>query len=489
MTEKSVEKFRVNPDKNTLEKSITDGIMAKSVVFTARSPESQEQADLLSDVFLGAFQEVPELSEEPPYGREVNYALMRWAIESGSLDKARNDRSLLNAVVAAPIMWEVMMRDETLKEAMERQEEANKKLQEAEQRLQDAMSHNEDGNSRAVAAAAESYKEAMQEYNEQTSNAVELIEQAQDDPMTNAVMSVAGKEAGKEGAKAVSVCKGWGLDPGGINTMSGVEEIMKEISDDKAEMIAQILGRLRGISASVMSESKTTSFSPTGEIAFVKKIIDIFPAHRIYMSSKAHPVVRAKTIQKWSDSGLLGTRPVNQQEESGSFVMYIDESGSMGGTLTAICKALAMGIAQATQAELERSYELYGFSSTVMEDQGVTEKSSWAEHMAWAKRYAAGGTSFDSTFKSATKRLRAMKDDGVDNADFVLLTDGVCYLSADQRQEWVESDSRLIYIQLGGRENQEITEIAHVSIVTTENDFRKQIDDICEQVSEVIARR
>ena len=101
---------------------------------------SQGESDLAGDIFNAMWQSDPKLIEKPPSGREVNQAIMRWAMKEQSFQNARipTTGNLVAAKVATSVMHMALASEDAIKAALQKQAEAEKKKSEAKEKARDA---------------------------------------------------------------------------------------------------------------------------------------------------------------------------------------------------------------------------------------------------------------------------------------------------------------------------------------------------------------
>jgi hypothetical protein len=286
-------------------------------------------------------------------------------------------------------------------------------------------------------------------------------------------MSRAVKQAENKGDEVSGVMAGWGVGAGDI-TVDDVDDIIELAENGGFAELAKLLGRARKIALQTIDDVKQNSVEAVSKVAMTKDPTRIFPSELIMMSPDSPLPMRAEKVSQFIyGHGLLGWEPIEQGKESGSFIAYVDGSGSMSGVPIRIAKAVAMGVAQTVREELDegRYYELHEFAVRTDEElPWVTSEQGWREHITWAKMFLSGwGTDFDFAFEKAAERLKAVREMDIRSADFLFITDGIAHLSDDDVRKWKELSEemsiRLLTVQIGDFNNPQIKELSDSFII------------------------
>lgn len=480
--------FRAIADKPTIGQSTVDRAMGRLINIKLPEEPTEATRDLAVDAFHSLNKQEPALldDERVPGSRKVNRALMSWMMEQDAYDQARSYTLNNPAAASASTLafWAAMQSDEAIQEALKKQDEADQAESEAEEKINQAIGNSDSEALARAIADAESAEAAG-------AAAATAIDQMRQDPIrsnaANAIMS----EAARAGKEVDDLCKSWGIGPGDM-TSTDIDLILSLAGNNNFTALSDLLGRLTGIASTTIQNVKTASFGAVSRVDRTKKIPQVFPAKFTRLSRQAPVVMRARALQEFIRDGLLGWVPIDQAKKGGSFLMYVDESGSMRGAVTA-AKALAMGIARALQDDdPARDYGLFGFSDDLFLP-GVWRADDWRAHITWARQCANGGTKFVPVFNHAIDELERMKERGVTSADFVFVTDGIAPLPAETINHWKELktriSTRLIYLRIGGWGHDKVAEIADLKYLDIQpamivNDAER----LCAEIAQEIAR-
>lgn len=485
----------------------------------AREPEGQAEADLVGDSLFELFKAEPELREDVPDARSTNAALFDWLRASPSWNEARNSTSnnLPASIAAASLLWQSLTAEDSIAEALKRQEEANSIKRDAEAKanesagleaIADALEA-EDGDKmevmkyRAQAANAKRIAEGLEKNaQERAANAVAKIETARADKMTNAAIGSALKDAAKEARKVDAALSGWGFGSGSdVRTdPRAALEVLKKLNPALVK-IAEIAGRARSIALRVKHE-KTAEGRIPAEANRTRDPLSIFPSELALLRSDVPDALRLDQELRFLTDGLIGFIEKGDAEKGGTFVAAIDVSGSMqvhAATIDGIAvsremisKGIVLGIAQAAKAE-GRDYILFTFGSDSDPVFAVTSRDDWKKHIEWAEKSRAGGTSFNKAIDESIDRLAALEAIGADvkTADVLFLSDGEARVDPDHAAKWKDAKAkhgaRLIYLPSAtGFTGEGIIEDLADKVIPARDLGTKSADELTERISNAI---
>jgi uncharacterized protein with von Willebrand factor type A (vWA) domain len=475
--------------------STRENIIGRAVgITTAVSPEDIGQQDLLGDTFFSLWKKDPKSLDSAPPERAVNKALIDWIQSQESWQGAHDacKGRLAESVASAPVMWYSLIQDENVKNALDKQRGAEEAAEEAKRLINQAATAEDKGHTRQAAEdMMEGAADMARRAQAWAQAGMDDLEKTMKHPLKSQVVKQAIDKATEKAEEVTGVMRGWGIDPGEVET-TNLDFVLQVASNSHMKKISALLGRLRGIAVRAIQDSKAASTGATSEVAYTKDLRRIFPTERLYLSDKMPVILRAKKVQALVSTGLMGWHPVESAVEGGSFIAMCDESGSMGNNGAASAKALALGLAMAVREELdpETTYELYGFSDASYGHPKVTADSDWRSHIEWATTAAMGGTDFTSAFHLALKRLRAVKDAGFGAADFVFISDGLAHLDEQTINAWEtlaeETGSRLYYLRIGGWRwsYDQVEKLASMTLdIGDASDLSERIEDLCEMIA------
>lgn len=475
----------------TVKLGTVDRAIAKVLnVQLPEAPENQGQHDLMADCFTSLHKPEPHVVDEEIChpGRLVNRALMDWVMESEAWDTSHKMCSNNPAVAAGSTIatYAALLSDEAIREALKRQEEADQKQQEAEDKFNNAKSDKE----------FEDALQALQDAQEAGEKAKEFVESLRNDPIKGHAAEAAAESGKEAGGKVDAVMKSWGLESGEVQP-TDVNTILNIASQDRFKSLSEMLGRLQGIASSTVSDVKAQSTSAVSNVDLTEEVEQVFMDELMWLSPQAPVTTRAEQLDQMLNGGLLGWLPVNSQQNGGSFLMYLDTSGSMSEADVNAEKALALGIARALQDDdPERTYRIIDFESK-LHLPGVCRDDDWKTHINWALNRVSGGTNFVNVFEHAVNEITDMAERGIKSTDVVFVTDGIAPLPETTIQKWMELktriSTRLIYLRvdspwggMGGHDP--VADIADVKYLgITANEIFTDCEKLCVEIARSIA--
>jgi uncharacterized protein with von Willebrand factor type A (vWA) domain len=474
-----------------------------------REPRFGGERDLVGDVFFSMFKLNPIVLDEVHPTREVNKAIMNWAMEHSESDasKLATVANIPAATASAGTLWEFLTSEEAMAEALKQQEEAEEAHAEAMEAMREAADSAQEGDDDGVAAAMARAAELQEKAKAKGQAAAGYVEQLKENPMAQGMMGAALEKASETGKEVSGFMSSWGIEPGDVNNTMDVEKVidLATESHEQTAKIAKLLGKLEGIAADTIIAVRSMNVGSTVEAEYTKDLGRIFPTERAQLSPLANPVQRGLAIERYVNLGLLGWRRQEDAKRDGNFIAMVDGSGSMrmrysyGGKASAdaetVAKALTLGIARALRKDSEgpvkRNYELHTFGTQSDELISVTSKDDWKAHVEWAKRFPGGGTDFDYAMRQSVIRLRTMQDSGV-NCDLCFITDGYAHLSDEVIAMWreykSETSARLIVVEIGGSTNETLRELSDMYVHTTEQDFEGRAEEILVDITSCVVR-
>lgn len=443
---------KLNPNQSTLDLRAGDRALGRilSIDVGRAEPQSAEQ-DLLGDTFHSLYNGRP-LTDSAPAERAVNRSLIEWAGNTqGWQDAQRNCRSNLPVSMATSrLMWENLTTDEAVQEALKRQQEAEQAKQQAEANRLAAEAARQAHYPNAE-QLVEMAQQAAQQAQEATQKAQQAAQQLTNDPLTQAYLTKAVKDANQKAKEQAMIAGGWGhqarqqirTDP------KAAMDYMKRLTH-KAARIAQLAGRFRDIGSQARLNRVTEGFTPSG-VELGRDFLKILPEQMALLSPLAPDVVRQSTMIEYAQHGLLSWDLTGEGQQRGPFVGAVDVSGSMHGKREEIAKGVMLGVAQVAQQE-NRPYRLFSFSSGRDATIHVNSEQGWAEHLDWAEQTIHGGTDFDLALLTTMELLKGMGEAGK-AADVVFGSDGEAMVSKPFADTWKafcrDTGTRLLYVPVG----------------------------------------
>lgn len=459
-------KVNPNPKVPVVNLSTADRALGKVVSLDVlEKPLSEAHSDLVGDAFFGLYKAMPTTSETPPDGREVNHAVMKYALSGEEFQRLHPQTAgnLPASMTTSTLYYQALLCDDTIKNAMDAQkaaDEAQKKADEAKQDAEKAREIAQNNPTDEMAQEgvndAETHAEVMQEKADKAAKrAQKTTDQIGNTPMSKAAFRSAANQAQKAAEDVNGFMQSWGIEPGNLEYNEAAEVV--EMSDNEAaRRLAEVLGRLKGIANRTLHANKRTNEGAVAKVSLTRDVTKLFTEELVLLNHKYPRYLRAvKTIDLVS-KGLLGVQPLETPKKAGTFRVYVDRSGSMSGEPMRVACSLAIGIAQATRdGNDERKYSLRTFD-TRLKDFVITEESSWQEHIRFAKTEAGGGTHYGQVIDDIIENLESsMNDEEGGSADALVITDGQADVLSPEQAERLKvakeaTGSKMFYVEIGG---------------------------------------
>lgn len=463
--EKSTEVAAV-PEISTLALSARQRALGRMArVKLHREPDGASEKDLAGDLFHNMFQAEPQDRPEIPIERGTNKALMDWMRETHGWEQARANTvgSLAASMAASGLMWANLTNEETMKDALDKQQEAENAAKEAKQKqaaadammdaatqMEDAGNHADANQMRADAQkAAADANTARQQAQALAAQAQAMIDDEREKPLAQAKMAKATKDAASKAQETAEAAAGWGMGPGSLinSDPSAALEFLKA-NTGKIAQIARLAGRMRGFALQARRERSPRGMVPT-KVGLTQDLRHVFTTELAFLRPDAPATMRAQKVAQFVDSGLLGYVPTSDAEKDGPFVAAVDVSPSMRSphAREIVAKAVALGVAQVAKMD-GRPYILMAFGSDARLITVVHSDQPWKEHLAWASNSQSGGTDFDMAIGKAMELLAGLR-----RADCLFISDGEAGVSDETVKRWRtfqdESGARLFYVPVG----------------------------------------
>lgn len=216
----------------------------------------------------------------------------------------------------------------------------------------------------------------------------------------------------------------WGFDDGTMKSTPQNRELLEHIKNSKALFdVAKLLGKYRDM----MNQKRKNSFRyGGGEKYDLSHGNDLDNCLSSELALLAHPDTQALFLRKFQRKQLLQYRkrqPTTKGE--GDIIVLIDESGSTE-KVQSWSKALAFALLDIA-AKGKRRFALLHFASADQIKTDIFDPGKYTPEdvMAAAEHFFDGGTDFEAPLSEA---LRLM-DNGFEDADITIITDGECSIS------------------------------------------------------------
>ncbi len=432
-------KHKLTPIKGTTKTNIVERTIGRAVgVEPATEPFGPASEDLLGDVFHALYDTEfePLKPKQVPSTRTINHALMRWMNRDEEFMSARSKTSgrLAHSIISSKFLYEYLITDEAIREALKVQEEEEKRNPNAQGAGED--DEEEDQGSKKM------------------QDAVSRLSKLAKNVIGSQIMSLGAKKAEEEADKVEGAMKAWGVEPGDVSLIN-IEDVLRLVdhNNEKMNKIAELAGRFESVAASALEKVRESYIGQVVDTKRTKDFSMMYGTELCYlMSPDVPPAIHALYASDFIGAGLLGVEVRSEGKEFGSLHMEVDGSGSMSGETEIYAKAIAIGLAKALNRDTlnNREYVLSTFSSGGDSFFTVTSDDDWKAHFEWASKMQGGGTDFDYAFKHAMKSIKDMPE----GTDLVFITDGECDLSRDTIQKWKqfksETGTRLLYVDVSG---------------------------------------
>lgn len=454
-------------------------------------PKDNAQADLLGDIFFAMYQNDPHMREKEriPPERAVNAAIMNWVTNHPDFNKNRwpSVANIPAALASSGVMWEGLVTDKALQEALVAQQKAEQARKELEDLLR-RMMQSKGGGSPEDQDEVEKKRQEIQDWADKGVKALDHLKQ---NPLSQGLVGGVIKDSSEKGQKIASAMKGWGIEPGNLNPVDSTGVLrMLEKSEAKIRLIAEIAGRFRLASANAIEKTRRADVGPVTEIALTRSFLKLLPTERFAFSDKMPKMLRTNKILQFVTHGLPGFKQKSEGKKSGSFRAMVDGSGSMSGMQEVMAKAVALGLAYAVRQDkdVDRHYTLYMFGTHYDGFDKVTSEEGWKEHVDWANHMYGGGTDFNYALRKAVEDIRNSSYTG---EDLLFITDGEAYINDTVVKEWKtlksEKGCKLMYVAIGTQVNSQIKSIADMVIEVKSLD-EENSEDLVVKITEQIIK-
>jgi uncharacterized protein with von Willebrand factor type A (vWA) domain len=420
-------------------------------------PDGPAQEDLAGDAFYEMYLSDPQTAVEVAPERATNRALLNWmkSTHGWEAGRASTTANMPAAMTAASLMWNHLTNDETIKEALDKQEEASRAAQEAraKQTAADALQHAADAtNDDALKTAANRMRAEAQAAQATAAAGAQaaqaMIEKAQASPYKNAAMAAAARKVAQEAKETAEAAAGWGMGPGSAvhSDPAAAIEFLRANSGN-IRRIARLAGRMRGFAMQARRERSRRGHVPASA-GMTQDLTRAFPTELALLRPDAPPILRAEKMAQFVEAGLLGYLPTADAEKRGTFVGAVDVSPSMHGSREIVAKAIALGVAQVAKQD-GRPYILFAFASDADTITWVTSDDNWQSHLNWASASQRGGTDFDMALDETMKRVKELGKKAK-GTDALFISDGEAGVSGPTAAAWnafrQETGARLFYV-------------------------------------------
>lgn len=401
----------------------------------ATQPDTAGLRDLVGDCFWACYKPEVTLKDPVPAGREFNATMLKWLQGSPAWESTRATTlaGIFPSAMSAGLLYQGLINDETIKEAMQKEKEAEKAAQAAEEAAKEAAAQKAAADAtgdpalqQAAQNAAQKAAQAQAQAGQKKAAAQAQLEQTLGKKHADAVRGTILQQANEKTEKAVDMMTGWGLEPGTLTAgdSAKVLDTLKRLDQKNTGWIAKItelMGRVKGTALQAKAKQTHTSGVVYSD-GFTSKLHNIFPSELALLRPDSNPLLRATQMASYADHGLIGLIEGTQSEKQGDMLIFCDESGSMRGLPVLRAKALSLGIGQAAK-EGGQEYQIFSFGDRIFH--GVNSSQGIPAHMEWAGKFADdSGTDFNAVIDAAIQYIENLPEGRRESCDVVVITDG-----------------------------------------------------------------
>lgn len=414
--------------------------------------------DLLADLYWELYKTYPQERENIPEVRKVNKAILDMVKESNDWKALRTQTSasILMSKLCASGMIVNLLKDETIQEALKKQEQAQEMEKQAQQEGTGGQSH-------------QKKQQSQQLIDDALKSLGQDPKQGNGGEQKQSAVSKAVKDTKDDASEAKAMCKSWGMEDGSDENIDAreVNRMMEYYKKHgRIQQVTSYMGRVKGVSMATREHHSKVKGVTISRDGYTQNLQRMFPAEMALLRKDVNPMVRAQKASEYCDRGLLGMIEESKAVKQGPLVIAVDESGSMSGEGILKAKGLALGICLSA-LENGQPFNVFGFSNRAFT--GVSSDDPKSRLMDWSLKFNGGGTDFDSAIRQALDIIEESEHKYA--SDFVLITDGECNVNSstiERFQEFAEKyGTRMITFGIDTQDSySEVFEVsdAHIDV-------------------------
>lgn len=408
--------------------------------------------ELIQDEYLGLYKSRPETRDkaEMKPTHQLNHAVMDKVANMKDWSELRTYTEL-DQWSAAMAAVEFGVKLGELFDEMKELQEAQKKLNDADSKVKQLLEQlNElgpDGEMSKAEELLDDLQEALDDFGEAAGGAGQQIEQHQNGIRQAA--KEAAKEAHDDASQVMDMLESFGTEPGALKRMPSEArlELARRIQRNrKLKELAEKVGRFVRLALGEQARKIIHGTDELHDIEMGQEIHRTLPSELVKLS---HPAMKKDFFRKYAERELLqyelrGTEKVAR----GAIVCMIDSSGSMMGSKETWAKAVAIALLNIAN---KQNRDFYGiiFSSArdpLKEWYFKKGKAEPKNVLDFAEFEYHGGTDFMKPLGRGVEILEKMfNDDGAQKGDLVLITDGICHVSDEWLERYMNSKRELAF--------------------------------------------
>lgn len=489
-------KITATPEKGVLSINLAQRLLGRAVDLNVDAV-GQASRDLCADSFWAYFLKSPKLieQEEVPESRSLNWILMNWVMSSPSWDSSRLEATgrMGLAVVCAQILYEYLMSDSVIREALEQQDKMEESADAGNSGGMPNENQDKDDTSKSSKPSEENEDgeggedgSGGIESSQDDQNRKEEIKKRLDTIGLRAIRAQAIDKANQTATEVEAMCRAFGQEISQVTVedVRAIVEMSKRI--DKVPEMIDLMGRSKGVA---MESYKRRVSHVLTSIGYTQNPQSILASEVATLSKSVSPYLRAVKASEFSERGLMGFVCEKEGERHGGLVIGIDDSGSMSGAFSLRAKSLALGMCQAAYAS-QQDWTAFMFSDERTPIVSVDSKDSIASILKFISTNYGGGTSFNKALDFAISKIVSLGEKAHE-WDIIILTDGQCYLSEESIEKYKEIKERygcrLIWLSVSGETDSTYwTDIRRVSTAIVNASKDTKPEDIAKTLSQIL---
>lgn len=275
------------------------------------------------------------------------------------------------------------------------------------------------------------------------------------------------KKAIKKAEEAENTAIAWGLgdgDPSKIN-YADIEKL-DNLTDKFGKQLGRLVGRLKEAALNAVTTQDLIQGYTPRDVVYTKDFARILPS-QLAMLHEDNPL-REQYLDQYDRIGLLGWEKLDTAEESGDFILSIDESGSMGGEANLWAKAVTLALANIAYSQ-QRRFILSAFSSYGSKLRQVTSNDPLEDRVKWFQTFNGGGTNFNDPVQWFNRTLKKnVEERNLRAPDLVLITDGEGEVSEQYATELRilinHLGARLLVVYIGQSDSEDLNNLADYTL-------------------------
>lgn len=247
----------------------------------------------------------------------------------------------------------------------------------------------------------------------------------------NEAIDIALEKAAEQTAQTNDIMRAWGDESGEMRYTAENKELLQYVkSSEELRKIARMLGKYREIVADKRKNSYAFGRGEKYDLASGNDITNCLSSELALLGTAETEIL---FMRRYEQKRLMQYRKrTSVIKGKGDMIVLIDESGSTQ-SVAAWAKALALALLDIA-AKNNRKFALVHFSSAdcVKTDWFEPGRYTSTDVIKAAEQFFGGGTDFETPLKEALKLM----ENGYENADITIITDGECALDEEFSEEF-----------------------------------------------------